>query len=347
MSDNVRDTAASRHAMTRSRVVISRPPKPKKPRLIAGSDVAELALLATLAGTGWASTGSTRHAFWTAVERLTPPATLRAVEANLKDAGFPQTSAREVMRHKIWLRLHLLEAYGLNRNRPHADLFGARQIDHCARKGRGVLLWVSHFVHHALVTKRTLREDGRAIHHISRPEHGFSKTTFGIHVLNRIRTRVEDRYSQQRLVLDEGLRYRGTLKRARRLLAEGRLCSVTAGAWEGYQLAYVPFLSGYLPLATGAISLCRICRADLLPVFTVWNDESGRFEVHVDEPLRVDEGTKNIDSAYETAAQYVERLLPWVQKYPGQWRDWHRILTPDEVQRLGGRSKVARPAQPG
>jgi lauroyl/myristoyl acyltransferase len=230
----------------------------------------------------------------------------------------------------------LLEAYGLNQNRPRIDLFGAHHIDRCARNGRGALLWVSHFVHHALVTKRALRDDGRAVHHISRPEHGFSKTRFGINVLNRIRTGVEDGFSEERLVLGEGSLYRETIKRARRLLAEGRLFSVTVGGWEGYQLVYVPFLSGYLPLATGAISMCRICRADLLPVFTVWNGESNRFEVHIDEPLTVDYGGKNLESTHDTASQYADRLLPWVEKYPGQWRDWHRILAPEELERLIG-----------
>ena len=122
------------------------------------------------------------------------------------------------------------------------------------KAGRGAILWASHFVFGGTLIKMALAENGYALSHLSRPEHGFSKTGFGIRVLNPIRCRPEDRLLKERIVIDREDMAK-TARQVNRVLEDNGILSITVGAWEGRSLADVPFLGHRLKIATGALNL--------------------------------------------------------------------------------------------
>ena len=103
------------------------------------------------------------------------------------------------------------------------------------------------------MTKLALHEAGYAVAHLSRDTHGFSTTRFGRRVLNPIQTRVERRYLAERLVMSDE-RSVGPLRELAARLKQNRLVSITlAREWRRTRL--VPFLDGYIRIATGALAL--------------------------------------------------------------------------------------------
>ena len=145
-------------------------------------------------------------------------------------------------------------------------------------------MWVAHFSFNALATKKAFAAAGFAVSHISRPEHGFSKSRFGIAVFNPMRSRTELRYIKSRIVIDRIKPAAATL-RAQKLLAKNQIVSITAGAWEGARIATVDVGSCQLDLATGAPGLAGLTGAGPSPVFTVRDDDTGRIKVVVDQPI--------------------------------------------------------------
>ncbi len=153
------------------------------------------------------------------------------------------------------------------------------------KDGRGAVLWVAHFCFNALATKKAFHEAGYSVSHMSRPEHGFSKSRFGVSVLNPIRVRTELRYLRDRIIIDRSKPTR-SVRDASKRLAQNEIISVTAGAWEGARVAVVDVGGCALDLATGAPGLALMTGAALLPVITIRDDASG--EIHVIVKERID-----------------------------------------------------------
>jgi lauroyl/myristoyl acyltransferase len=95
--------------------------------------------------------------------------------------------------------------------RPTIELHGREHLDEALRRGRGCVLWVAHFVFAPNVAKLALHDAGFKVSHLSRPDHGFSSTRFGIRYLNPVRSRYEDALLAERIVFD-----RAQLTRRRR-----------------------------------------------------------------------------------------------------------------------------------
>ena len=123
------------------------------------------------------------------------------------------------------------------------DIEGLEHLAAAKKAGRGVVLWMGHFVFHGLASKKLLYHAGFPFHHLSRPEHGYSKTRLGICLLNPVRSKIEDRYLASRILIATGSEWRA-LRRAGSHLRSGGLVSVTAGAWEGRSTLEIPFLGG-------------------------------------------------------------------------------------------------------
>ena len=64
---------------------------------------------------------------------------------------------------------------------------GIQNIDQALAKGNGVILWVADLVNAGDLCKIALANKNYQISHLSRPEHGFSDTRFGLAILNPIR----------------------------------------------------------------------------------------------------------------------------------------------------------------
>ena len=208
-----------------------------------------------------------------------------------------------------------------------AQLHGAAHLDAALARGGGAVLWVAHFCFNALATKKALCLAGYRVWHLSRPEHGFSKSTLGIAMLNGIRVRAELRYLAGRIVFERDKPATATIA-AQRLLKNNGILSITAGAWEGQRLAEIDLLGGKLDLAVGAPGLSRLTGAALLPVFAVRGTGESTIRVIIENPLSIPAEGRMDEALQAAAQQFGDRLEGYVRGYPTEWRDWKNLKLP-------------------
>ena len=165
-------------------------------------------------------------------------------------------------------------------------LEGAAHLDSALAAGRGAVLWVANFCFNALATKKSLHDAGYRLWHLSRPEHGFSKSTAGIALYNGIRTGAERQQLEGRIVFERD-RPGAAAVTAMRVLAQNGILSITAGDWEGQRIAGIDVCGGKLHLAVGAPRFARLAGAALLPVFTVRGADRQTISVVIEPALAV------------------------------------------------------------
>jgi lauroyl/myristoyl acyltransferase len=217
---------------------------------------------------------------------------------------------------------------------PMLRLEGAAHLDSALAAGRGAVLWVANFCFNALATKKALHDAGYRLWHLSRPEHGFSRSTAGIALYNGIRTGAERQQLEGRIVFERD-RPGAAAVAAMRVLAQNGILSITAGDWEGQRIAGIDVCGGKLQLAVGAPRLARLSGAALLPVFTVRGGDRQTIRVVVEPALAVPSGGE-ADAALQGAAQAFGRVLEgYVRRYPAEWRDWARLELPRAAQAAG------------
>lgn len=219
-------------------------------------------------------------------------------------------------------RVHVLGDYRPRGWSPAIELRGYEHLADALSRGRGAILWVGNFYYSSLVTKIAFHRQGVNVTHLSRPTHGFSRTEFGIRYLNRIRTRIEDRYLRGRVVIGSGAKGESHQRLCRRLATNG-VVSITVGQWAK-EIARTPFLSAHLSLAAGPAKLSIETGAPLLPVFTM-ADDRGAFHVHLESPLDTSDAKDGARSIDAIMREYCARLELYVMAYPGQWRTWSRL----------------------
>jgi lauroyl/myristoyl acyltransferase len=211
---------------------------------------------------------------------------------------------------------------------PVISLEGEHHLDQALRRGKGAILWVAHFAFNSNITKIALHRRGNALYHLSRPEHGFSKTRVGIAVLNPIRCSAEDNYLAERVVFDRRSPA-GAMRRLHRALGRGAVVSITAGAWEGAEIGEGPLLGGKLSVALGAPRLAASTGASLLPVFTVRPPGKG-FLTAIEQPLAIDAAMPPEDMLRSATLEYLRRHEAWIRQFPEQWRGW-KEWQPDQA----------------
>jgi hypothetical protein len=97
------------------------------------------------------------------------------------------------------------------------EVEGAAHLDRALATGKGAVLWVAHFCFNALATKIALDDAGYRVWHLSRPEHGFSKSRIGIALFNPIRVGAEVPYLAGRIIIERDKPMAATLAAQRRL----------------------------------------------------------------------------------------------------------------------------------
>ena len=205
---------------------------------------------------------------------------------------------------------------------PDISIEGEAHLKTALAAGRGAILWDSHFYFASLITKMGLYRSGYRLHHISRREHGFSKTHFGIRVLNPIRTSIEARYLANRVVMSDdnpGAILDGLAKR----LSDNELVSVTVRG-DSNRPVEAQFLNGTMRIAPGAAVLAWNSGSKLLPVFTKRLDDFS-YRIRISPPLNVLENTTRRVAVASAAREYARRLESEVIEHPGQWIDWINI----------------------
>lgn len=224
------------------------------------------------------------------------------------------------------LRLQILRSYRPNGWSPRICMEGAGILDDALEKGRGAVLWVSHFVFHGLVFEIGMKRAGYELVHVSRIEHGFSKTAFGILFLNPVRSRIEDQYLKRRLMINRMARIHFA-KELRNHLRNNDPVSFTVGFWEGRQSLAVSVLGHQYDVATGPITAARNSGAPIIPVFPVWDTEREHFRIVLERPLSLDTEIPKHDMLQSIAGQYALHLEGYISRYPDQWRGWHYLYS--------------------
>jgi hypothetical protein len=232
--------------------------------------------------------------------------------------------ARRVAAGQTEHHLQILRERSLRGWQAMLELQGAEHLDRALATGNGAVLWVAHFCFNALATKKALGGAGYRVWHLSRPEHGFSKSRLGIALFNGIRVGAEVPHLAGRIIIDRDRPAAATLA-AQRRLKSNEIVSITAGAWEGSRLAQVELLGGTLELAVGAPGLARIAGSTLLPVFTVRGPADDTTRVIIERPLSIPaEGGKD-EAVQDAVRQFGTLLEDYVRRYPDEWRDWKNL----------------------
>lgn len=241
-----------------------------------------------------------------------------------KDGAVSEDLAAGLRGARYEVALQCLRGYRPGGWHPKIALQGREHIEDALQQGKGCVLWVAHFVFAPNVAKVALHDAGFKVSHLSRPDHGFSSTRFGIKYLNPVRSRFEDALLAERIVFDRG-HPAPALMRARKTVARNGIVSFTAGAWEGASVVEAGFLGSRITLAQGPVWLARASGAVLLPVFAVRTRAPDEFTVEVGAPIDVDAASTEAESHVEATRQFLARHEPYVEKHPGQWRGWSSL----------------------
>lgn len=225
----------------------------------------------------------------------------------------------------IYTFFQVLKAYRPGGWAPDVRITGFERVHAALELGKGAVLWVAHGFHGHLGAKVGFHRAGLRVVHLSTPAHGFSTTRFGVRHLNRMQTRIEDRYIAERVMLpvDTGdvRRQNAALQTLIKRLRANKVVSVTGQRGTGRTVT-APFLDGTLTLAPGAAMLAHMTGATLLPVFA-FRAEDGCIEVTAEQPIAV-AGPR--EAAVVGAVRAFASLSePYVLRYPVQWLSWVQL----------------------
>jgi lauroyl/myristoyl acyltransferase len=237
-------------------------------------------------------------------------------------------------RYQDHVREERLVVLALNRPgrswQPSVRWHGLDHLRSALEQGSGAILWVGGFAHHQLISLMALRQADFVVHQLSRPEHGFSASPFGIRWLNQLWTRIERRFIAEPVVIlknDAG----PALQLLRQRLGANGIVWIAVGP-EARRTLDVAFLGGTIRLPTGPLHLARTSHAALLPVFTIRAND-GSYDVTIERRLDVD-----TDITYASAARsYAVMLEPYVTAHPEQWGGWETLIVPNHNYRMHAR----------
>jgi lauroyl/myristoyl acyltransferase len=225
----------------------------------------------------------------------------------------------------IYTFFQVLKAYRPDGWVPPVRLAGFERVKAALQHGKGAVLWVAHGFHGHLGAKVGFHRAGLPVVHLSTPAHGFSATRFGVRHLNRMQTRIEDRYLAERVMLPvDGRDVRGQSTALqlliKRLRANG-VVSITGQRGTGRTVS-APFLDGTLTLAPGAPTLAHATGAALFPVFA-FRVEDASIEVTVEPPIAMN-GTRD-EAVAEAVRIFAAVSEPHVLRHPAQWLSWVQL----------------------
>lgn len=217
-------------------------------------------------------------------------------------------------------QLHFMRSYTARGWRPRIDVVGREHLEAALARGRGAILWVAPFVFSALLTKRALHEAGFAVSHLSRIAHGYSRSRFGIRVLNPVRTRIENRYLAERVVIGSDGAVSEPLKRLTDVLTANGIVSINVGA-AGSNPYSCSCLNGRFEIARGVPNLMLRTGAVVLPVFTLRTAER-HFVTTIEPPLEAPPEADPDRISERMIERLAARLEPYLLRSPDQfnWR---------------------------
>ena len=202
---------------------------------------------------------------------------------------------------------------------------GKEHLETARRDGKGAVLWIGRFSFAALAEKMAFAGEGYEVHHVSRPQHGYSATRFGMKYLNPIRTRTEYRHAAGRILINSE-RPADSMNEARKLLKANKFVSIAGGTTEGQVLVLTQFAGYRMRFTAGPPRLAKLAGAPLLPVFVVREPSTGVIRIVVDRPIDLDRGGSRDEMIARAVQEFADRHQPFVKTHPHQWRDWKLLM---------------------
>jgi KDO2-lipid IV(A) lauroyltransferase len=90
------------------------------------------------------------------------------------------------------------------------------------------------------------------------------------------------------------------------------------------QGVFVPYFGHVACTAAGVARLALRTGAAVVPAFTIWDNELGKYRIHFDPPIPLaSTGDDDADAVTNTAA-FTKKLEEFVRRYPDQWLWVHR-----------------------
>jgi len=175
-----------------------------------------------------------------------------------------------------------MDQYLLRKWKPNIAVTGLEILKNTLNKNNGAILLVTPFAYSDLIVKMGLFQEGFAVHHLSHPAHGFSNTRIGRKTLNKVKTRVEDRFLEQRVMLVEN-NYASAVRYLRRLLLAGKIVSIAVGDNTGSPVT-VPVFNFKILISSGPLRLSKMTGAPVLPVFALHQDDQD-FKVFIESDI--------------------------------------------------------------
>jgi lauroyl/myristoyl acyltransferase len=250
---------------------------------------------------------------------------IAGIERVLRRAGLPHTASEVYLAHRAGLVEQHFQYWAEIRPggwHPRLTLVGDEHLRAARTAGRGAILWIGPFLYSFLLTKKALKQAGYDIAHLSRPDHGPSKTRFGMAVLNGIRPRAEAPYLAERLVMRPGDEIRAT-RRLQQILQGGGLVSITL--LEGAHKSLTPTVLGApVAISGGPVNLAMITGAALLPVM-VRRTGLRDFEVWIEPALSIRTDIAPEQAVQQAVDDMARRLERWTVQEPAQARLWHEL----------------------
>ena len=203
---------------------------------------------------------------------------------------------------------------------PQIELLGTSGVSDALDRGNGVVLWGGTFSFNNLVAKMAMHQLGLTVSGFSVPSHGFSNTHFGVRYLNRVCRDIEDRYLQERLMV-EGREFAGALQHLRDCLKANQVVYFAVGG-RGRRTAPAKLLGGQVSIATGPLFMARQAGASILPVYT-FRKAPGHFEVTFGAPIEFPQDANGKVDYVRAVQAYANALVPFVLRDPAQWVGWH------------------------
>jgi KDO2-lipid IV(A) lauroyltransferase len=90
------------------------------------------------------------------------------------------------------------------------------------------------------------------------------------------------------------------------------------------QGVFVPFFGHLACTASGVARVALRTGAAVVPAFTLWDEEIGKYRIHFDPPIPlVSTGDDDADATANTAA-FTKKIEEFIRRYPNQWLWVHR-----------------------
>ncbi len=211
--------------------------------------------------------------------------------------------------------------------KPQPEVLGLEHLRSAMDTGNGAILWESGCFGRRNIAKQALRQHGFRLQQVHSEAHraGFAVSGDQSWLLDRVilayLARRECEFTEGVITLPRSDSLAFTRELLARLRRNQILC-VTADVAMGRRLVALQLLGATKYFATGMVTLSRMCKAPLLPLFCI-RDHGGRIKVIVEPPIEVpSEGGR--EAVVELPLRKYSTLLEgYIRRYPDQYRNWH------------------------